>query len=378
MWAPLDNLSAASNRTRVAFNCPLQVRQGQWLQVLRLHPPAQLLAELAGVRRQVPRPVLHRQGRAQRAHEAAQKRIARIFATLDIKSTDDIQLEVGFFAFLSICAERAGGHTLPAGMEAALDSVHHRASEVGSEALSLARRPFQGAGHAGHPLAQPAATVADRTREIGDRGPLGRIADLGRRLATGGAGEAGTAIAGEGGGRALEVCKGLAVCVLGGSAITTALIGGGGHTAHPIAHHQPPAKVARHARPARNHALEASVPRTAPGADEALVTDTRSTPSKPVERHPAASKAPKVTEAATSTPAATGVSDQTSREADTEARFQNFDSTEESGGATEASQATSVTDSTASTETGSSTPTASPARKAEEAKAAKEFHGLLE
>src|SRR4029077_20139073 len=73
MWAPPDNLSAASNRTRVAFNCHLQVRQGQWLQVLRLHPPAQLLAELAAVRNKVPRQVLHRQGRPQREQAPARK-----------------------------------------------------------------------------------------------------------------------------------------------------------------------------------------------------------------------------------------------------------------------------------------------------------------
>lgn len=307
--------------------------------------------------------------KAQRAHEAAQK---RIFKFLGVESSDDLQLEVGLFAFLTVCVDRATGHTLPAGLEAAIDSVHHRLSTSGHDALSLVGRPFRaGSGHA---LSRPAAAVADRTEEIGHRGPLGRIADLGRRLASGGLGNAGPVLAGEGGGRALEVCKGVAVCVIGGSAVTTALIGGGAHTSRPVAHHQAPAKVSRHQR-----SSEKPVP-AAPVAQSVLVRSKvpdKAAPNdsqKPAERHASTAEAPKIEKATVTAPATTADTGKPP-DAKVQGEFRNYDAIEEEEGTT---SSTSVADSASTTEPESGAPPPSPAKKAEEASAVKEFQGLLE
>jgi RNA polymerase sigma factor (sigma-70 family) len=150
--------------------------------------------------------------KAQRAHEGARKRLHKL---LGVESSNELSF-VGVAAFLSLAgAGRASLSSLPAGIEAALDRGWQRAADLWQRGVDLARHPFGGA--------EPSVGVRE----------------LGRRLLGGGGGDAGAALAGDGGSRALEACKVLAVCLAGGGAITGGLLAAD----HPHGH--PPPRAAR-------------------------------------------------------------------------------------------------------------------------------------
>lgn len=319
--------------------------------------------------------------KAQRAHEAARKRIEAI---LDVESIEDLEVDVGLYAFLSLAAEHGGGHVVPAGFEAVLDSAHRGVAEVGDRAGTLIHLPAQmrGGEHAG--LLERFVAATPPGAHAG-RGPLRRVGDLGRRLLMGGGGDAGLAASAEGGGRLLEVCKGLAVCALGGGALTGALIGGGHHPARPVAHRQPVAKVAHHEAhitvPRRVTAPADIVPSApAPRGTAAKIHSPESTSGD----HPATAEVAHKVESAAPAPGTVAAHHET-QEAKAEEQFRDFDTTEAGGGGSSGASSGSVADA-ATTPTGTSSTATStssggetnPKRRSEEAAAAKEFHGLLE
>ena len=116
---------------------------------------------------------------------------------LPVRSGDELAVDFGMACWLAVAAERSGFH-LPAGFEAAIDRAGHGASGV-----------------------------------------WGRVQDLARRFGVGGGGEAATAVASSGAGRAAGVCAaGLAaVCLAGaGTGIVgpgIGVIGGGQHPSPP-------------------------------------------------------------------------------------------------------------------------------------------------
>lgn len=307
--------------------------------------------------------------KAQRAHEAAQK---RIHAILDVESTADLEFVIGLSAFLSLAEEHASGHGLPAGFEALLDSAHHGAAGLGERAGQLAHLPAAArAADPGRLVGRLAPRAPDGTRD--GRGPLRRLGDLGRRLIDGGAAEAGAAASGEGAGRMIEVCKGLAICALGGGALTGALVGGGHHPARPPAGRAPTAHVLRHQ--AQVGAFNRAPPSSpvVPTAPKARTTaEVHSPPSKPRERRARAEQKPRVERTAPA--AGTTAANDEAREVSLEEEFRDYDATEGSGNPTTGS----VTDAATSSGTSDSGGEASPKRHAEEAGAVKEFHGLLE
>jgi hypothetical protein len=178
----------------------------------------------------------------------------------------------------------------------------------------------------------------------------------------------------EGGGRLLEVCKGLAVCALGGGALTGALIGGH-QPAAPVAHRKPTARVVHHVR-------DIGEPRHAPAPVDIVPsapaprssTRVHSPESTPVEHRSKPEAAPQVEAAAPA--AGTQAAHHDAQEAVAEEQFGDFDATEAGGGATPtASVADSATPATATSGSGAER---SPKRREEEAGAAEQFHGLLE
>jgi RNA polymerase sigma factor (sigma-70 family) len=317
--------------------------------------------------------------KAQRAHEAAQKKLHEI---LGVESIDDLEVIIGLFAYLSLAAEHASGTAMPAGLEAVVDSAHRQAAELGDRASRLIHlAPRVNARDPGRSLERLTLVTSGKARPV--RGPVRKIGDLGRRLLSGGAGEAGVAASGDGASRALEVCKGLAICALGGGAITGALVGGGHHhTATPLAHRGGPApKVVHHRRhvtPPRRAPVVAEILPTAPAprhtapVDRSVATPTAGERQAPVE------KTPHIESAA---PAAdTQAARHEVEEIEVEEQFGDFDATEASGGSRSgATDSEAVTQSSSTGDTsGTSGSEPSPKQHAEEAAAAKEFHGLLE
>ena len=318
--------------------------------------------------------------KAQRAHESARRRIQEI---LGVESTDELQLEIGLFAFLSVVADRAARRALPAGLEAVLDSAHRgldTAADGGGRLVHGVRRLGSG-----DPTRLPGRLAAGAHARSSDRGPLRRLGDLGRRLLPGGPGEAGALVAGEGGTRALEVCKGLAVCIVGGGALTGALIGGvhpRPHHLEPLAHHAPAAKVSHHRRhrsgpvsPARsvNRDVTPTTPAPAPIREEPARRSASKTDTAARRETPRVESATpvRVEHAATQRP---------TPESHVEEQFGDFASTEQGGDSTSAgTDESSIAEANSTAE-----PTASPkaktstSRHGEEAAAAEEFHGLLE
>lgn len=311
--------------------------------------------------------------KAQRAHETAQRRLSKL---LGVQTSDELEI-VGLAAFLSVAAGREGRRLRIGGAaEGALDLLTHHSARLGERAGGLIHRPLESPVHPTRLLGRSAATAAQKSEEIGRRGPLRRIGDLGRRLLASGGGEAGTALAGEGGTRALEVCKGLAVCVMvGGGALGGAAIGGSPNSAQPVGH--------------RNRSVEvtsttASVPARAPAGQAGLPVEPapRGTPhvhqssTGAGEKAGSGSKTHRVeaAEAAEETKA----SGQAGEEEAAEATFRDFAATEPAAEPSAAAQSRSVTASATTSRTQAATPEASPRQKAEEAQAAQEFHGLLE
>jgi RNA polymerase sigma factor (sigma-70 family) len=302
--------------------------------------------------------------KAQRAHERAQRRMHKL---LGVEDPEELEI-IGLAAFLSGVGGGAAGRARIGG---APESLVRHTAHLGERALALVHRPFEAAAHPTRLLGRSAATAVEKTGEFGRRGPLRRVGELGRRLLAGGVGEAGTAAAGEGGLRALEICKGLTVCVIGGGALTGALVGGGNHPARPV---EPTPR--HHERFVRAEPARASVSDTVlPVEPRPRATPEPSPETGPAERAGSTSKAPRVEEAepAESTKALR----QGSEEDLAETQFRNFAATEASTGSTATAQARPATDAAADEDhpTGQAT---SLQRKTEEAQAAQEFHGLLE
>jgi RNA polymerase sigma factor (sigma-70 family) len=145
---------------------------------------------------------------------------------LPVRSGDELAVDLGMACWLAVAAERSGFH-LPAGFETVIDRAGHGAT-----------------------------------------GLWGRVQDFARRLGVGGGGEAATAVASSGAGRAAGVCAaGLAaVCLAGaGTGIVGPGIGaiGGGHqSAQP--HHEQETKQTVERRPHRQEAAH-SITTTATG-----------------------------------------------------------------------------------------------------------------
>jgi DNA-directed RNA polymerase specialized sigma24 family protein len=148
--------------------------------------------------------------KGQRAHEAAQRRLHKL---LGVESSDELEIEL--IAFLSLAG--GGGPQLDRllrAIEGVSEPSVQGVAGLGHQLVDLVRRPFGAGGDPGSSTA-----VA---------GPVGHVRELGRRFLTGGGADATTVITG-GGDRAAELCKAVAVCLIGGGAITGALLGGGHH-----------------------------------------------------------------------------------------------------------------------------------------------------
>jgi RNA polymerase sigma factor (sigma-70 family) len=89
--------------------------------------------------------------KAQRAHEGAKK---RLYELLGVESLDDLAIEIGLAAYLSLAVDRPTGLTLPPGIEGAVEMVGRGASSAWARAQELARRLPMGSG------AEPSTTAA--------------------------------------------------------------------------------------------------------------------------------------------------------------------------------------------------------------------------
>ena len=319
--------------------------------------------------------------KAQRAHEAARRRLRNL---LGVEESEELAIEVGLAAFLSLAGGGAARRLQLLGhAEVALELVVHHAGGLGRRLSAAARHAFARVARGSNPPDPPSAGAIGHAGHLTARGPARRVGDVGRRLLTAGTGEAGTAVTGEVGSRAVEVCKGVAACVLGGGAITGALLGGGHHAALPTVHHTRPAK-SRQAHPGAGG--EAPVARgvvRAQAPQIASVPEESTRAPAPVPHHAASthtshtsSKAPHV-EAATAAIGTDAARRQTQEE-DVEEQFGAFSPGVEEG-AQEAVPAQSGPVAEANT---TSTPRinaeSGTRRRTEEAQAEHQFHGILE
>lgn len=87
--------------------------------------------------REVARQLGWHPSKAQRFHESARRRLHEL---LGVDSVDDLVVEIGVAAYVSIAAERSSGLQVRAGGEAVLDLAARGASEVWARAQELARR----------------------------------------------------------------------------------------------------------------------------------------------------------------------------------------------------------------------------------------------
>lgn len=229
--------------------------------------------------------------KAQRAHEAAQRRLHKL---LGVETSDELGVEIGLVAFLSLAGGGSARHLrVLGGIEAVLDAATHpvhasqRALDVVLEPFSRGgdpdeARPIAGLGRrAAEGLAHPGALL-DRSGQ--------RASELGRRLILSGGAE-GTAAAAEGGGRALELCKAVAaVCVIGGGTVTGVLLVEGHHqAARPAAHHRTAAitkPAPRTHRPSTADLLaEGHASEPEPAAQEPEASASTETGTHPAQRH---------------------------------------------------------------------------------------------
>lgn len=81
--------------------------------------------------------------KAQRAHEGAKE---RLYELLGVESIDELAIEIGLAAYLSLAVERSDGLTLPPGIEAAVEMIGRGASSAWARAQELARRLPLGSG----------------------------------------------------------------------------------------------------------------------------------------------------------------------------------------------------------------------------------------
>lgn len=75
--------------------------------------------------------------KAQRAHEGAKE---RLYELLGVESINDLVIEIGLFAYLSLAVDRSSGLTLPSGIEGAVEMVGRGASSAWARAQELAQR----------------------------------------------------------------------------------------------------------------------------------------------------------------------------------------------------------------------------------------------
>lgn len=199
--------------------------------------------------------------KAQRAHEAAQRRLRKL---LGVESSDELEIAAGLAAFLSFGPDGcARALQLIGGFEGAVDPVAHHLSQLGERVLDLLRRPFTHGGPAGHaPARSESLGDLGRRAVVGaDHGPTAliarggrRVPDLGRRILASGAIETTTAAA-DGGARFAEACKIAAVCLIG-----TGAIAGGSALLDSTQHHRPAPRPDRSAASSRHRALGAPAP----------------------------------------------------------------------------------------------------------------------
>ncbi len=223
--------------------------------------------------------------KGQRAHEAARRRLHKL---LGVQSSDELAIEVGLAAFLSLSGgERAMHLRLIGGVEGVIDSLAHHTAQAAARALDLLRRPFHHGAAAAPGGRVEAAGELGRAVAGEGHGPIAaalrggrRLSEAGRRLVASGGLEASGAAA-EGGGRAVEVCKAaIAVCLVSGSAVTGVLLGSSQQ--HPGAHHRAASRTAQHSRPAHTVAADSAglaAGGGAPDAAESAVAASGSDPS---------------------------------------------------------------------------------------------------
>jgi RNA polymerase sigma factor (sigma-70 family) len=168
--------------------------------------------------REVSRQLGWSEGKGARAHNAARKKLRKLFEELG--GPNAIALELGLAGFLSVSAAgRTAAIQTPGGLEAALQRVGDAISDGWHRAIAFAR----------HPLGGPSPV------DLGGVDPQSRsrISQLGRRILTSPVAET-VASGGDGPGRVVEVCKVLAVCAISGTAVVSVGVIGAdaGHSHH--------------------------------------------------------------------------------------------------------------------------------------------------
>jgi RNA polymerase sigma factor (sigma-70 family) len=89
--------------------------------------------------------------KAQRCHEAARRRLHEL---LGVESVDELEIEVGLAAYLSVVAGSSSGVQIRPGIEAVVEAAGRGATDLWTRAQDLARRFVSGGG------AEPSATAA--------------------------------------------------------------------------------------------------------------------------------------------------------------------------------------------------------------------------
>lgn len=287
--------------------------------------------------------------KAQRAHEAAQRQLHRL---LGVESSDELQLEIGLAAFLSVAARSPGPLHLPGGLEAALHDSADRAAHLLGRIAQLARRPFSRAG----PQA-PEGAAAPPHAQPG--------AELGRRLLASGAAETAGAAASGGGWQAAEVCKAaVAACLVGGSLVGGAVLGAGGQ-GH--SRSQPPhPTLAAHSRA---HWASATTVPSAPSPASASAS-----PSQTGAGSSAASEARRRPAGEQTSAASRKATRRESQERESEEQFSAF---AQAAREAEAPSASGASDSSTATTLASASTPESPEEQREERDAHRQFRGGL-
>jgi RNA polymerase sigma factor (sigma-70 family) len=85
-------------------------------------------------------------GKVQHHHRSALEQLRR---SLPVHSSDELQIDVGGHAWISLAAGGSAIHQVPAGVEAILDRAGHRAADAWSRAHDVARRASSGGGGGG-------------------------------------------------------------------------------------------------------------------------------------------------------------------------------------------------------------------------------------
>jgi len=214
--------------------------------------------------------------KAQRVHEAAQRRLRKL---LRVDHMDDLETVAGLAALLSFgldgCARMP---RLIGAVEEEVDVVLQFVTELAERGLHQVTRLVGADGSTGR---RPAAEGAEALGEVGRRavvdahGPVGLVAragrrasDLGRRVLTSGGAET-TTVAADGGTRVAEACKVVAAaCVIGTSAVTggVALIGNGHQHRTPKPHSHVASSLGRIETPIASQVAD-PVPRSVTAAN---------------------------------------------------------------------------------------------------------------